>query len=412
MIIKDLKKYNIPDSPGVYFFLGSGRQILYIGKATSLRDRVRSYFNHDIVRTRGPWIEQMMEKARGIKFEKTDSVLEAMILEARLIKKYKPAYNTKEKDDKSFNYVIVTDEEYPRVMLVRERQLTLKNFPESQAVFGPFAQSTMLREAMRVVRKIFPFRDKCEPMRQESLPAGRPCFNRQIGLCPGVCDGGITRAEYKKTISHIKKLFNGRKTFLIKDLKREMKTLAGRQEFEKAGEVKKTIFALEHIYDVSLIKDDFHGSVLLTEAGRIEAVDISHFGGKYAVGVVVAVAGGKPDKSAYRKFRIKTAKDADDIAALSEVLRRRLAHKEWGMPTLLVVDGGLQQKNAAEKVLRVRGLSIPVVAVVKGEHHKPKTIMGRGDLIERQGKEILLANSESHRFAIKYNRKLRSNWAA
>ena len=194
-----MKKLNkkLPDHPGVYIFRGPKREILYIGKATSLKSRVASYFRRNLMETRGPIIVGMVEVAKTVDFIETDSVLEALILEAHLIKKHQPSFNTKEKDNKSFNYVVITKEDFPRVMTMRGRELgelNLKpNTSNLKAVFGPFPQGSVLREALKIVRKIFPFSDNCRPNQ------GKSCFNAQIGLCPGVCAGTISKAEYAKT---------------------------------------------------------------------------------------------------------------------------------------------------------------------------------------------------------------------
>src|SRR3989338_3218417 len=221
----------LPTSPGVYFFLGSRKKILYIGKAGSLRDRVKSYFSKDIALSRSPAIQKMVQDACDISFQKTDSVLEAVILEADLIKKFKPKYNTQEKDDKSFNYVVITKEDFPRILLVRGKELfknktiNLKSeILNLKSVFGPFPQGGVLKEALKIIRKIFPFRDSCIPphkqhpnklenvgMLFEKNGFGRPCFNRQIGLCPGVCTGEISKEEYAKTIRNIRLFFSGKK---------------------------------------------------------------------------------------------------------------------------------------------------------------------------------------------------------
>ena len=185
-----------------------------------------------------------------------------------------------------------------------------------------------------------------------------------------------------------------------------MKNLAKKHEFEKAGETKRKIFALNHIQDIALIKGE--GEKPKVESGiRIEAYDIAHISGTNTVGVMVVVSGGKPDKNEYRKFNIRLSKQ-NDIAGLEEVLKRRLKHPEWRFPDIIVVDGGIAQKSIAQKVLSESGLLIPAIAVTKDERHRPKTIQGREDLIEKNKKEILLANSESHRFAIKFHREKRS----
>lgn len=397
MILEQIKK--LPDAPGVYFFKDARGKILYIGKATSLRSRVRSYFSADIISTRGPLIVAMLESATKVDFIQTDSVLEALLLEAELIKKHKPKHNTDLKDDKSFNFVVITKEDFPRVLLVRERNLLGGEPPKYKSVFGPFPNGGMLREAMKLVRKIFPFRDKCTP------GAGKPCFNAQIGLCPRVCSGAITKQEYAKTIRNIKLFFRGHKKDLVKKLEREMKDLAKKEKFEKAAEVKKTLFALSHVNDVSLLKKDTVSTVM--DGFRIECYDVAHISGAFTVGVMTVVEDGEAKKSDYRKFKIREVKGVNDTAHLREVLERRLGHSEWRYPNLIAVDGATAQKNAAEDVLLKYGIQIPALGVVKDERHRPKEIIGDQTLARKYEKEVLLGNSEAHRFAITYHKKLR-----
>ena len=415
--MKKLTK-KLPDCPGVYIFRGPKRAIFYIGKATSLRTRVVSYFRSDLISTRGPIILGMIESAQTVDFIETDSVLEALILEAHLIKKHQPPYNTKEKDNKSFNYVIVTKEDFPRVLTMRGRNLETRHPSEIKYSFGPFPQGSVLREALNIVRKIFPFRDRCLPatahrstigaeMRwQAGKPeSGKPCFNAQIGLCPGVCAGAISRLEYAKTIMRIKLFFEGKKKTLIVGLKKEMGIAAKGFKFEDAGRIKKMIFALNHIQDIALIKAS--ASTILGEAGfRIEAYDVAHISGTSVVGVMVVVEDNEPKKSDYRKFKIRTSTN-DDNASLREILERRFAHAEWPMPKLIVVDGGIAQVNTAERALKEYGIAIPVVGVVKDERHKPKNIIGDKAVASAHDRAILLANSEAHRFAVGFHRKIR-----
>jgi excinuclease ABC subunit C len=387
----------LPDSPGVYFFK-KGKEILYIGKATSLRDRVRSYFSNDLIATRGPLLVDMVFKADKITFEKKDSVLEAIILEANLIKKYQPKYNTKEKDNKSFNYVVVTKEEFPRVLVERGRNLENSNSLLIKEKFGPFPNATQLKEALKIIRKIFPFRDMCK------IGQDKPCFNYQIGLCPGVCSGLISKKEYSKIIKNIQLFFEGKKTQIIKNLEKDMTLLAKEQKFQEANKIKKTIFAINHIQDVALVRDEYKKS---ENSIRIEAYDIAHISGSANVGVMVVLEDGEPAKSEYRKFKINNSKQ-NDVAALKEILERRFTHEEWSFPQIIVVDGGKAQINIARKVLEKFGLSIPVVSVLKNEYHKPKAVMGDKIISSKYSNEILLANNEAHRFAIKYHRSLRN----
>lgn len=410
----------IPDTPGIYIFKNARGKILYIGKATSLRSRVRSYFAGNILETRGPLLEQMVETAAKVEYIETDTVLDALILEAIYIKKHLPPHNTQEKDDKSFNFVVITNEEFPQILVIRGRELE-KQYADSsmhKITFGPFPNGGSLKEAMKIVRRIFPYRDaKCVPASVQlaglvgtgKLP--KPCFNYQIGLCPGVCVGTVNAKEYARTIRHLILFFSGKKKQLLASLEKEMKMFAKNQEFERAAKVRKTVFALQHIQDVALIRRDKNISV--AGRSRIEAYDIAHLGGDATAGVMTVVVDGEATPSEYRTFKIRQKTRGDDIAALKEVLTRRFAHQEWSMPSLIVIDGGQTHLKHAQETLTGLGVKIPVVSVVKDETHKAKDILNTdlalAALVKDHKNEILLANSESHRFAIKYHKKLRRN---
>lgn len=406
MTKEDLAKISLPDAPGVYFFLGPKKRILYIGKATSLRNRVRSYFAPDLKEKRSELIEKMVQEARTVEYTDTDSVLEALILETNLIRTHKPLYNTRSKDDKSYNHLIITNEEFPRVLVVRGKDLT-EQFHEKDIKyhFGPFPSGQLFREALKIVRRLFKFYDTKRPVGEEKskLAKGKIDFNRQIGLYPDQ----HSKTEYQKTIRHIRLFFEGKKQQLIKELEKEMMQHAKAERFEEANVIKKRIFALTHIQDIALIKED--SRIYRDEKRiRIEAYDIAHLRGQDMVGVMTVVESGEAATSEYRKFKIRTLKDANDPAALKEVLGRRLNHPEWALPQIIVVDGGVAQKNAAEFILKKHAMVIPVVAVVKDEKHKPQRLIGQKRLLELHQQSILLANAESHRFAINYHRDKRS----
>ena len=429
------KRINLPDKPGVYFFK-RGKNILYIGKATSLRDRTKSYFSKDLIATRGPSILDMVVQADKVEWQITDSVLEALILESELIKKHQPKYNVKEKDDRSWNYVCITDEEIPKVIIKRGKELKrpLPSLPRTSGeekggglysnTFGPYTNGLQLREAMKIIRRIFPFVDG------ESIKKNNKEFYKQLGLTP---EG---MKEYKENIKNLKLFFQGKKKKIIQNLKKEMLGYAKTREFEKAGEKKRQIFALEHINDVALIKQDTQqensfshvlGSpaqhslkeraqpdhskkYFPTEYLRIEAYDVAHMSGKNMVGVMTVIERGEVAKSEYKKFIIRTQNGANDTGALEEILARRFRHTEWGLPSLVVVDGSVAQINVAKSVLSRYQFKIPVVGVVKDDKHKAKAIQGDEIIIKKYKSQILLANSEAHRFAIKFYRsKSRKN---
>lgn len=528
MTLDDFKKLNLPDGPGVYFFkknadasavviksdsdqktpqqtVSFSPETLYIGKATSLRDRVRSYFNDDLIQTRGRLLVDMVTQADTITFQETDSVLDAFILESELIKQHLPRYNTKEKDNKSFNYVVITREDFPRVLVVRGRNLEKAGTTKQEQidslgfeytdVFGPFPFGAELKEAMKLIRRIFPFRDTCEPFNfgatelthlgnteknaaqrgiqisadgatlKNTYMKEKPCFNRSIGLCPGVCTGEISQEEYALQISHIRKFFKGKKQAVMDDLKQEMLALAKEQKFEEANEIKKTLSALIHIHDISMIKKDaefgYMGSRGAQNARnalknssktqdftvRAEAYDIAHMSGKDMVGVMVVMQDGDFAKDQYKKFNIKEIKASNDTGALKQVLERRFAHKDWSLPTHILVDGSMAQINVAKEVLQnfynenkektpvaanmpsesTPLAQIKLIAVVKDDTHKAREIVrvkdiygldyDVGEITEKVAEldtedfddgDVISLNQECHRFAIATHRKRRS----
>lgn len=410
MIRQDLEQFELPQNPGVYFFRDNEGKILYIGKATSLRDRVRSYFGADLIKSRGPRLVDMVFKASQITWQETASVLEALILEANLIKKYQPHYNRQEKDDKSFNCVAITKEAFPRILLVRQKDIDTREklitLPKQKgmqvkydAVFGPYPSGASLREALAIIRRIFPYRDRVSAMKDKEA------FYRQIHLSPDVTSDEATKV-YRKNIGHIKKIFQGKLQTLVDELKRDMNKCAKAMKFEEANDLKLKVFALEHIQDVSLIKRDLIQSTD-DNIVRFEAYDVAHLSGKQMVGVMTVIENSTAQKNDYRKFIIRGFDKANDAGALREILVRRLAHTEWPYPTAIIVDGNEIQANAARKVLESLGLTIPIIAVTKDERHRPKAIHGPTELIEAHKFAILLANNEAHRFAITFHKDRR-----
>ncbi|OGD67062.1 hypothetical protein A2442_00345 [Candidatus Campbellbacteria bacterium RIFOXYC2_FULL_35_25] len=406
MKISSLQLNNLPDKPGVYFFKKE-KNILYVGKATSLRDRVKSYFGDDLDFRRGLKIVKMVQGATAIDWKQTDSVLEALILEANLIKKFLPEANTLGKDNKSYNHVIITDEDYPRVILVREHDL---KYQESLGFnikyqFGPFPHALQLKEALKIVRKIFPFRGEKDGLNLKEVglrkikSVRKSNLNVELGLSPDF--SVVSRNDYKKTIRNIKMFFEGKKNFLLKKLEAEMKQFIKGQEFERAGQIKNQLFALSHIQDIALLKEQN-----ISNSGRIEAYDVAHTSETNKVGVMVVINGGVLETSEYRKFNIRQ-KGGGDVGALREILGRRFEHTEWPLPKLIVVDGGKAQKNIAEKVLTEFGFKIAVVAATKDERHRVRGFLGNPDIILKNERDILLANSESHRFAIRFHKQKR-----
>lgn len=399
MTLEFLKSKKIPDSPGVYLFK-KGKEILYIGKATSLKDRTKSYFAKDLIKNRGPLILDMVNLATNVTYKKTNSVLEALMLETSLIKKYQPKYNIKEKDNRSSNVVIITDEDFPRVLIIRDRELKQnKNLKKLKIKneYGPFPNGNQLKEALKIIRKMFPFLDEKSLSKNSRL-------NIQMNLEPDLKK--ISKKAYAKNIKNIKLFFEGKTASILKRLEKEMMQKAKDKEFEEAAKIKRKIFSLKHIDDVNLIYKETDDQYKFEQnLIKIESYDVAHFAGSSPVGALVVMENGQLIKNQYRKFILRESSPGDDYGGLKEILNRRLKHDEWILPKIIVIDGGLAQKNTAEKVLSEFGFQIPVVAVVKDEHHKPKNIIGDKRIINKYSRDILKINHETHRFAISFHRK-------
>lgn len=412
----DLNKFELPDVPGVYLFTrgkGRAKMVLYVGKATSLRDRVRSYFDAELIATRGPRIVDMVTRANSIIYETTPTVLEALVREAALIREHHPKANSMGKDDKSFLYAVITREEIPRILPVRGTDIDFKkketlSGEKLSAIHGPFPSGYQLREGLRLIRKIFPFYDTERPIGDLGKHGrAKVEFNRQIGQYPRNMD----RTSYLRSIKNVSLFLSGNVKGLRTALTKQMHEAAREERFEDAAVARRQLFSLDHIQDVSLIKEDRGRD---TESPRIEAYDTAHISGTNAIGVMTVLESGVPVKKDYRTFRIrgyggKTLND--DIASLKEILSRRLTHLEWPMPRVIVIDGGKTHKKAAEEVLAASGFSVPVVAVVKDEKHRPREVLGMSKGLTDIGltpADVVFANAEAHRFSLNRHRRARS----
>lgn len=393
----------LPETPGVYLMRDSAGKLLYVGKAGNLHRRVSSYF----LRPHDARLTRLVSLIRRVDHQRTDTAIEALILEARLIKENQPPFNILEKDDKSFLYVEITAEKFPRVVLVRGKDLkepaTAKE-KKDRKLYGPFTSAASVREALKVVRRIFPFSTHTP---KDIGSMARPCFDAQIGLCPGICVGNVSLREYRRNVKNIILFFEGKKERIVKNLEREMTSASRKLDFEKAERMRRQIFSLRHIQDIAFISEDRVGG---PEAGekraRVEGYDISNISGVSAVGSMVVFMNGVPDKGEYRKFGIKTVRGSDDTAMLTEVLQRRFRN-DWPRPDVILVDGGLGQVNAARRVLRELRLNIPVVGLAKGPERRRNDLVGAiPEGVELQ--TLIRVRDEAHRFAIAYHKKVRS----
>lgn len=393
-------------------------KILYIGKATSLKNRVGSYFSKSDGRVN---VDAMMDKIVHVEIKETDTALEALILESNLIKKHQPKYNIDGKDDRSFSYFLITKEEFPRVLIFRETDFDNSKYRSDMyqrgKMFGPYISREQMQVALKIIRKIFPFHSRSEK-------SEKGCLAYQIGICPGPYDGEISEKDYKKNIQGIRMIFEGKKKNLIKKLKKEMNELSKGEKFEKAAEVRNKLFALKHIQDIAFISrgnDKFEAQSSKLKNLRIEAYDISNISGEFAVGSMVVFGGKQENKNEYRKFKIKTIKGSDDIGMMREILGRRFRNN-WKLPDLIILDGGKGHTNMAEEVLDPLGLKIPIVGVAKGKSRKidnykivksakfpifGSKFSNNFDKLIRDKDFIKKITDEAHRFAIKYHRKIR-----
>jgi len=402
IIAKD-KISQLPETAGVYAFK-KGRKFLYIGKAVNLRERVKQH-------------QDVLGLAKHIAFVKTDSEIEALILEARLIKKHHPKYNVVWRDDKNYFYICITKEDFPRIFTTHQ----IKCIENGSRYIGPFVNGKALKETLKVLRKVFPYRT-CK-----TLPKS-PCLWYQLGRCPAPCLVTSQVPGFKKKIQkecqknarNLMKILQGKKSQVVKNLKKEMKKLAKEEKFEEAAKIRNQIWALEKVFQHAKISDWPQPKYSLRQpwffyrVSRIEAYDISNLQGKEAAGAMVTFVEGKPDKNFYRRFKIKISGKPNDVAMIKEVLSRRFKHPEWGFPDLILIDGGRAQLNAALRCLTPGVKHIEVIALAKKKNElfvegEKKPILLKS-LPREISNLILQLRDEAHRFALNYHKKLRKKY--
>ena len=399
------KVSQLPKTAGVYAFK-KGQNLLYIGKAVNIKERVKQH-------------RELINLATKAGYIKTDSEIEALILEANLIKTYQPKYNVVWRDDKNYFYVAATREAFPKIFLTHQPKLKSKKIPSSPPSFslrensvidyvGPFVDGKALKQTLKVLRKVFPYRS-CNKIPKH------PCLWYQLNLCPAPCllrstlakqiywfTKSIIERESKKNTKNLLKILRGKKSQAIIDLKKEMKKASKSEDYERAAKIRDQIRSLEKvIYHAKIFQPEWNFK-------RIEAYDISNIQGKMATGSMVVFTDGQPDKSQYRKFKIKIAGKPNDTAMLKEVLKRRLKHKEWPLSDLILIDGGRAQLNAAKAVVKNK---IKVMAIAKKRNELYMEEKEKPVLLKKLPREvfnlILQLRDEAHRFAISYHRKLR-----
>jgi len=397
---------SFPEAPGVYLMKGKKGEILYVGKAASLRKRVLSYFQAS--RPHPPRIALLLEQVAEIDTLVTRSEAEALFDEASLIKSHKPKYNVALRDDKTYPWVKLTHEEFPRIFI------THRKVDDGSLYFGPYTDAALLRSALASMRRNFPLRN-CRKFPK------KPCLDYYIGQCPAPCVGTIDRKAYGKIVEEAKLFLEGKRHELLQVLSKKMQALSQERQYEEAAKVRDEIEALSGVSlrnqrpgwleQLEELKKVLHLDLL---PRRIEAFDISDIFGTSACGSMVSFVEGMPDKDGYRRFRIKEVKGINDYQMMREVIRRRyhrVKRENHPAPDLVLIDGGRGHLSAASGVLRELGFEkLPVIGIAKREEWIYQ--MGRSEpiILSRTSKALHFVQrirDEAHRFAIGYHHILR-----
>ncbi len=416
----------LPKSPGVYSFSDKEGKIIYIGKAIDLRERVKSYF-----KPVDPKTKLMTAQVAAVEHINVFSEFESLLLEASLIRKFLPKYNSRLRDDKSFLYIAITAEDFPKVKAARKTDMVKPKY-----LFGPFPSAKTVRQVLRFLRRIIPY---CSQNNDR-----HPCFWSHLGLCRP-CPGAIAKLEgkerdearrlYLNNIRNLAAILQGKSKKLSYKLEKEMEKAAREKKFEEAGllrdQLQKITYLTTYRFPISsyLEQNNFFEEEQARELQelakvleiplpiRIECYDISNILGQFASGSLVTFINGIQNTAFYRKFRIRMAGQPNDVAMMTEVLQRRLKHQDWTYPELIIVDGGKPQVAAAAEVLARNNLVIPLVGLAKRlEEIVLRTKEGKWQIIKLPNNSPALnllkrIRDESHRFALSYHRKLRAkNW--
>ncbi len=418
MLPKFIDKSQVPHKPGVYIYKDHANKVIYVGKAIDLYHRVASYFSASHLSNGNVKLLTLVEQIAGIETIIVESELEALILEANLIKKYWPIFNVSLKDDKSYLYILITKEDFPRVLTARKADLKT-----ALKYFGPFPSAQTVRSTLKSLRRVFPW---CSQPPRQRLAKLKPCFYYHLGQCPGPCAGVINQKDYKKIINRLVKFLNGDKDSLVKELTKEMVAASKDQDFEQAGRIKQTLSGVEYLTQTNrtgsylenpnFLQDQYQIGLeelqkvlnLPTLPERIECYDISNIQGHESTGSMVVLTHGDIDKSQYRKFKIHITGKPNDYAMHQEMMRRRLNHPEWPMPDLFIIDGGAGQVSAIHQVFQERNVSVPMFGLAKRFEwlYAPDGSVVKLPKHSEALKMVTKIRDEAHRFAITYHRKL------
>ena len=449
---------SLPETPGVYIYRSDKNRVLYVGKAINLKNRVSSYFQK--TELLGSKTKALVDRIVKIEHIKVQNEIEALLLEADLIKRYRPPYNIELKDDKYYKFIVIEKKDRGgRKKTSSDATKNLEPMPEDawtistsrkesenatqNEYFGPFPDGGSVNIILKALRKVFPYRDCSNSKFTRYKKAGRPCLYGHIGVCPAPCQNIEDIEKNNENIKKFKEYLKGDRKKLFQTLEKEMKSLAKNHEFEKAAQLRDQLMSYqyltqekrnirEYIETPTLIDDEGISSQndLITKLNetkllqlritdpstfRIEIFDISNFQGSNAVGSMTVLIGGISTKGEYRKFKIKTKDTPDDFAMMQEMLSRRFSDtniKKWGLPDLIVIDGGKGQLSSALETLEQQGINLPTIGLAKKFEEiviqKPNKDFEIFD-IPNNTKAIRLlqkGRDEAHRFGISYYRKL------
>ncbi len=423
---------DLPDTPGVYIFRNSSKKVIYVGKAINLKNRVSSYFhNSGILMAK---TKAMVSKITSLEIIRVDNEIEALILEAELIKRYHPPYNISMKDDKFYKFItIITDSTGAK------RIGTSRKKGQKKTVYiGPYPESSSISIILKTLRKIFPYRDCAVTKFNRYKNIKRPCLYGHIGICPTPCVNTAQIETNNKNVDNIKDYLTGNRKMLFRSIKKEMEKASKEERFEDAAILRDQIQSYDYITQTTrnvkeyleepnivmdsqitaleklieeLEKNGISFDPYKIKEFRIETYDISNIQGKNAVGSMIVFTGGAPDKKEYRKFKIKMLDTPDDFSMMKEVLSRRFDKKVgWKMPDLIIIDGGKGQLSSANEILLEQNIKIPAIGLAKREEEIIIQTDNRffSILLEKRNEGLKLlqrARDEAHRFAISFYRK-------
>ena len=405
------KLSKLPVAPGVYFHKNKDGEVIYVGKAAVLKNRVRQYFQKS---HKDPKTEALVAEIYDTDWIVVDTEMDALFLESEMIKRYMPKWNILLRDDKTVSYVKITmEDEVPYLSFTRTPM------DDGSVYVGPFYGKLVIEKAVRSLRKIFPYYTK--PYN------GKKTLDTDLGLTPGIEIGKCTPRDYKRNLRKLIRYLEGGREALIKDLEKTMHKASEEGKYELAAEARNQLFGLNELKKKIVFSDKEFLDISSDQAlnnlqkmlglskppRRIEGYDISHQNGVDTVGSMVVFINGVAARSEYRKFKIRTSTN-DDLRSMAEMIERRLKHREWDYPDLIVLDGGVGQVNAVLPL--IEPLGIPVVGRDKsGDHSRSagvKLVIPNKGILPISGDShvarlIARIDEESHRFAITYHSLLK-----